>query len=133
MVEEAFAFYAEQAGLKVLRSTDPSIGLDVTVYLPEIKAVFEVSRRSRTWLIERIKNDLCWRSRIRLVRVAEAKAAMYQNCKCIRRCDTSLESLDQALDAVFELLRIPAKSDVQRDMKVIHLRYRSRNEKFDEF
>ena len=54
MVEEAVVYYAAQAGLVVHRNADPGIGLPCSVYLPEIRAAFEVSRKGRTRKVDRI-------------------------------------------------------------------------------
>lgn len=62
-----------------------------------------------------------------MIRVAEQNAVMYENCKCIRRRDGTLESLNEALETVFMLWGIPMETNVERDIRVIHLEYRERS------
>ena len=121
---EVFSYYAKKSGLEVRRYDDEEVGLPLAVYLPEVKMALETSRTVEGRMEERIKNELCWRARIRLIRIVEPCAAEYDNCKCIRICDTSISSLNLALDMVFRLIGVEAAVDVERDVLKVYQDFR---------
>ena len=121
---EVFSYYAEEIGQEVLRYDDSVVGIPLSVYLPEVKSALEMSRAKIHFTEERVKNELCWRARIRLIRIVEPNAVVYDNCKCIKKCDTSITSLNLALDAAFELMGLKAPIDAERDMLKVYDRYR---------
>ena len=121
---EVFAYYAVEAGIDVRRYDDAAVGLPLSIYLPEKKIAVEMSRTTETRMEERVKNELCWRSRIRMIRIVEVWAAIYENCKCIKRYDTSVESLNQSVEAAFSLIDVDVDVDVDRDIQRVYQFYR---------
>ena len=73
---------------------------------------------------ERIKNELCWRARIRLIRIVEPWAATYDNCKCIRIYDKSISSLNLALSTAFSLIGQKVIVELERVISEVYQGYR---------
>ena len=73
---------------------------------------------------ERIKNELCWRARIRLIRIVEPWAATYDNCKCIRIYDTSISSFNLALSMAFSLIGQKVTVELERDISEIYQEFK---------
>ena len=126
---EVFSYYAEEIGLEVRRYDDEVVGLPLSVYLPAVRMALETSRWKDGRMEERVKNELCWRARIRLIRIVEPGAAGYDNCKCIKLCDTSISSLNLALRKAFGLIGLEAAVDAERDILEVYDRYRLKQSK----
>ena len=92
----------------LMRGGENIIGLPLSIYLPELLMAIECSeiyRKSTKWRVrEEIKNDLCLKSRIRMIRVLEPGIEPFYNCKCICRLDNSEEAYAAVLEQLDKLL-----------------------------
>ena len=71
-----------------------------------------------------VKNDLCLRTQIKMIRILYSNEDNYRNCLCISRVDDSYEGISESLQALFSLLHINIDIDVERninDIRVFHL------------
>ena len=121
--EAAFRFYADRAGIDLIENEESLLGLALQFYLPErgiaIELTKHLDRLKQRRRAEEIKNDLCLRNRIRLIRVLDPGDREYDDCLCIMREDRSYEALSEALSMVFQLLQMPVHVDVGRDLAEI--------------
>jgi hypothetical protein len=71
-----------------------------------------------------VKNDLCLRTQIKMIRILDSNEDNYRNCLCISRVDDSYEGISESLQALFGILHIKIDIDVERDIddiRVFHL------------
>ena len=116
------AYYATLAGEEVLIGSDKQIGIELDTYFPEQRSAIIYSRPlQRECLVRRenAKNWLCLNSGIRLYRILPPEGNEYDNCVCITLTDRSLDVLSTALQAIFDMMKMPADVDIERDIKKI--------------
>ena len=74
---------------------------------------------------EWVKNDLCRRNHIIMIRLLEKKYKDFDNCICLTYLGYSLEIMDLLIKRLFNLLRIEADSDLIRDISDIEVFWNS--------
>lgn len=120
---EAFRYYAANACIRLVQNEEQILGLPIQFYLPDRRIAIEFSGRSKGSKQKRrsesIKNDLCLKNRIRMVRILECGDPEYSNCLCITRNNESIEAVSDALGLLFQISDIEADVDVARDMASI--------------
>ena len=97
-------------------------------FLPKYRAAIEFSDQ-RDYMKQHhrnneVKNDLCLRTQIKMIRILYSNEDNYRNCLCISRVDDSYEGISESLQALFSLLHINIDIDVERDIndiRVFHL------------
>ena len=72
---------------------------------------------------DRIKDALCQRAGIRLVRILDALEDNHNGVICIRRLDGTNEALSVAIEKAFEIIGYVVDVDIDRDMKEIQEDY----------
>lgn len=119
----SFDYYAAKTKCDFIRKEDSEIGLPLQYYQPERRIAIEFSdRRSMTKSYrqrEEIKNSLCLRKRIRMIRILAPRINEYENCFCISRTEDSPDAISEALKIVFGLLNLDVNIDVGRDLAEI--------------
>lgn len=117
---EAFEYYTFQSGLVITKDDDSMIGIPFQFFLPKYKVAIEFSeRRDYTKQHRRnneVKNDLCLKTQIKMIRILESNEKHYRNCLCISRVDDSYEGISEAIQALFGILHINIDVDVERDI-----------------
>ena len=108
-----FKHLAEELNLSFIKNDDSKIGLPLQYYLPEYSVAIEftngyVSNIHRE--TEYIKNDLCLKNRIHMIRILGTGVEEYDNCTCIKLEDNSSEALLEALDYLFEKLGLSVRT-----------------------
>ncbi len=128
LAQMAFEYYASQNGLIFIKDDISQVGIPFQYYLPEYRAAVEFSEQYDYTKYHRmknsIKNDLCLKSRIKMIRILESKTEPYRDCLCISRIDDSMEGITESLQMLLSLLDINADIDVERDIndiRVFHL------------
>ena len=69
---------------------------------------------------ELVKDYLCVRNGIRLVRILDADYPETDQCICIRQENESEEALEEALRATFHIIGIHLDINLQRDRDIIY-------------
>lgn len=123
--EQAVYFYVKKWFLDAVNS-DQHLGIELDIYIPDIKAAIEYDGEAWHGSKKRIKNDLsknelCARNGIELIRIREPRLPKIKNCTVILRKDSTT---NKTLDfAIIELLNLLGKNDcdidTQRDTPLI--------------
>ena len=117
---QAFEYYAVQTGLQFFKDDDSIIGIPFQYFLPKYRAVVEFSERrdcsSQHRRRKGVVNELCLRTKTKMIRILDSSESSYKDCLCISRVDDSYEGISEALDALFGILHIDIDVDVERDL-----------------
>ena len=120
---KAFRYYLRRSGLKCNEDDECKIGLPLQFYFPELKTAVEFSQEransKKRQITDEVKNDLCRKNGITIIRVIAPDCTIYDSCLCINRLDESEEGITEALLAVFEVMKCPVDIDVKRDLDKI--------------
>ena len=94
------------------------IGAKLQVYLPTQNIAIEIKDGrvldGFSYRRELVKNRLCAKKGIRMVRILEPPDEYMDGCICIKREDLSSESLDEAYMALFEIIGIKVVIDSRK-------------------
>lgn len=119
----ALEYYAGKAGAEIRLGSDSEIGIGLETYFPGQRTAVEyfspAQKKGRKRRYENAKNWLCLKSRIKLFRILPPGAEEFDNCICITLTDDSVESLSAAIQAIFNMIRLPVDVDIRRDIKKI--------------
>ena len=74
---------------------------------------------------EWVKNDLCRRNHITMIRLLGKKYKDFDNCICLTYMGYSLEIMDELIKRLFALIHIQADIDVIRDIYKIRELYKT--------
>ena len=125
----AVGFYAERNGIMYFQMDDTCIGLPLMAWFPEKNGAIEVSclyiRRDHVSIPDKVKDDLCRKSGIRLVRIINSTEPVHEDCICIRCPFGSNEILSAVLSKAFEILGYRLDIDIERDMEQLKEYYRT--------
>lgn len=123
LAQMSFEYYATRNGLIFMKDDRSQVGIPFQYYLPEYRTAVEFSEQYDYTKYHRmknsIKNDLCLKNQIKMIRILESRAEPYRDCLCISRIDDSMEGINESLQKVFELLKVSVDIDVERDIDVI--------------
>lgn len=116
-------FYSALTGFSVVYDQVGHIGIPLQIFFPEKCAAIELTSHLRegwrVWRYENAKNWLCLNSGIKLIRIIPQTGYKFENCKCVRLKNDSVEALNYTLTQVFKRLKIPMDIDVSRDYEKI--------------
>ena len=125
---KAFEYYVTKEGLRFTKDDDSLIGIPFQFFLPKYRVAVEFSEQhyylKQYRRNNKVMNDLCLRTRIKMIRILESAEENYEDCFCISRLDDSYEGITDSLQALFGLLHIDTDIDVERDIddiRVFHL------------
>ena len=117
-------YYAGENHLQVKLSEQRIIGVPLDTYFPELHSAIIFSRREQYsqegMKEELVKDYLCARNGIRLVRILDADYPETDQCTCIRQENESEEALEEALKAAFHIIGIHLDINLQRDRDIIY-------------
>ena len=117
-------YYAGENCLQVKLSERRIIGVPLDVYFPELHSAIIFSRKEQYsqegMKEELVKDYLCARNGIRLVRILDADYPETDQCTCIRQESESEEALEEALKAAFHIIGIHLDINLQRDRDIIY-------------
>ncbi|MBR1523689.1 MAG: zinc-ribbon domain-containing protein [Lachnospiraceae bacterium] len=113
-------YYLDKACEKYRINDDSIIGIPIKLYLPDKKTAIEFYKPHGnigiSYTEEWVKNDLCRRNHINMIRLLEKKCKAFDNCICLTYEGYSLEIMDILIKKVFALIRIEADMDIIRDI-----------------
>ena len=102
--------YINKSGFSVIEKEEDLIGIPLLCYIPEKRAVIEVSKPDYNlkdaYTRECVKNILCKKKKIRLIRIIRKTDKDFRDCACIRLFDYSDESLDEGIHLALKTLGI---------------------------
>ena len=111
--------YAEKAGCRVVADEEGIFGIPLTNFLPEKRAVIEISKASYNsgtgYRRECAKTAMCQKDKIKLIRILKRRDKEFEGCVNITRLDDTDEALADAIAVAFGLLRIEIDTDVRKD------------------
>ena len=109
IIEILLQYFAEEEGINILFDDTTAIGLRLSFYFPDQKGALELSGRTslENRRREYVKNHLCNKSGIRMIRLLYNGEKPYDDCMCIELETDELEEQMEALKTVFEMLKIP--------------------------
>ncbi|MBR3033337.1 MAG: zinc-ribbon domain-containing protein [Clostridiales bacterium] len=116
-------YYSALTGFSVVYDQVGHIGIPLQIFFPEKCAAIELTSHLREgwrdWRYENAKNWLCLNSGIKLIRIIPQTGYKFENCKCVRLKNDSVDALNYTLTQVFKRLKIPMDIDVSRDYEKI--------------
>ena len=117
-------YYAGENHLQVKLSEGRIIGVPLDAYFPELHSAIIFSRKEQYsqegMKEELVKDYLCARNGIRLVRILDADYPETDQCICIRQENESEEALEEALKAAFHIIGIHLDINLLRDRDIIY-------------
>ncbi|MBR1627855.1 MAG: hypothetical protein IJ679_01140 [Lachnospiraceae bacterium] len=121
--QAAVRYYASEGKIPFLWQDDEAIGIPLMAWFPDRKGAIEIAGRSnpqgRMKIPDRIKDSLCQKAGIRLVRILGEVEEKHGGVICIRRMDGANEALLEAVKKAFEIIGYKVDADVDRDWKEI--------------
>ncbi len=119
----AFKFYLRKGGIEYLADDEELIGIPLQFYFPTLRIAVEFTEEKpdseNRKKYEGIKNMLCLRKMVKLIRVIAPDCTEYKNCHCIVRNDDSEETIEEALRLVFKVLKCTIDINISRDIDAI--------------
>ena len=113
-------YYMDKAGVEYILNDDSIIGIPIKLYLPQKRIAIEFYKphgnKGIYYTEEWVKNDLCRRNHITMIRLLEKKFKDFDNCICLTYEGYSLEIMDILIKKVFRLIRIEADINMIRDI-----------------
>ena len=129
----AVLYYAREHGIQVVMGEQRVIGVPLDLYFPEFRAAMIFSRKEQYsqegQKAEQVKDYLCKRNNIRMVRILDADYPASEDCTCIYQMDESTEALEAALKEALHVLGIHMDIDLIRDQDILYncfLRWKSK-------
>ena len=113
IIEILLQYFAEEEGINILFDDTTAIGLRLSFYFPDQKGALELSGRTslENRRREYVKNHLCSKSGIRMIRLLYNGEKPYDDCMCIELETDEVEEQMEALKTVFEMLKIPIEGN----------------------
>ena len=103
-----------------IQGDDSIIGVPICLYLPDRMIAIEFYKphgnKGIYYTEEWVKNDLCRRNHITMIRLLEKKYKDFDNCICLTYLGYSLEILDLLIKQLFSMIRIEEDIDLIRDI-----------------
>lgn len=127
MADECIRYYLDLFKEDVIINDQNEIGMTLHYYFPKRRTALEFSspnhysKRGRSR--ECTKNHLCKTNGIKMIRIQDKEDQCYETCICISRDDNSLESFGEALNAAFELMKLPVIVNLGKDLPEIYQKY----------
>ena len=117
-------YYCWEQGVQVIPNESNIIGAPLDFYFPEFQSAFIFSRKGQLSQegagTERVKDYLCKRKEIRLVRILEPGYKASDQCHCIRQADESEGALSAAVTAAFHYIGIHMDIQMERDHDILY-------------
>ena len=102
-------------GIEYLKNYDDITGIPLQYYIPAKRIAVEFMMRDiKTeyyYRSERLKNELCLRNNIKMIRVLSKNTTEYDNCLCITKTEDSLECLEEIIDLIMDLICVNERND----------------------
>ena len=119
----AIRYYASKGEMPFSWQDDGAIGIPIMAWFPERNGAIETARRKnplgRMEIPDKIKDAICQRAGIRLVRILDETEGNHNGVICIRRMDGTNEALSAAVEKAFNIIGYRVDVDVDRDWKEI--------------
>ena len=113
-------YYLDKAGEEYRLNDDSIIGIPIKLYLPGKATAIEFYKphgnRGIYYTEEWVKNDLCRRNHITMIRLLEKKYKDFNNCICLTYGGYSLEIMDYLIKKLFSMMHISVETDIIRDI-----------------
>ena len=117
-------YYAWEQGVQVIPNESSIIGVPLDFYFPEFKAAIIFSRQGQLSIegtdTELVKDYLCERKGIRLIRVNESEFPESGLSHCICQKDDSDRALGEAIAEAFHYIGIHADIQIDRDRDILY-------------
>lgn len=127
--EQAIFYYISKIYNDAI-NCDKSFGFELDIYIPSKKIGIEYDgygfhKTESKRKVDAKKNQLCINNEIKLIRILENGLKQFDDCICVSRMDnTSIPSLDAAINDIFKILNKNVKVDVEHDYDKIYAQYK---------
>ncbi len=101
-----FLQYLNNEGISCLVDHDPDIGIPISIVIPERKLAIEFSTLRDNRTREYVKNNICKKTGLTMIRILAPGVEPYDNCYCISSNDQSDAALVQILRKVSYIMRL---------------------------
>ena len=125
--QRAFILAAIRYYAGCLRQTvkvdDPiPIGLPLKLFFPGLRTAIELSDTGGNRHIELLKDQLCRKYGIDLIRVLTPEVQAYpsDSCLCIQMMDLSEDTISDTVSGIFALMGFDVDTDISRDHNAIN-------------
>ena len=117
MIQSAIRYYAVCLRRKAKLKDSLPIGLPLQFWFPELRAAVEISGSGDNRHKELLKNELCRKYGIDLIRLLGPKDRGYPqgSCLCVQLMDHSEETMEAAVSSIFELFGLYPDVNLSRD------------------
>lgn len=121
-------YYAQHFRIPFEAMDDGAIGIPLMAWFPEKHAAIEIGRQTvvenRISLPERIKDKLCEKSGIRMIRILKEDDAEHDGCVCIRIIgNDDIDSLSEAICTAYGIAGYKIETDLRKDLEKIKKYY----------
>lgn len=131
--EQAVYFYVKQYFPDAINGDKTAIGMELDIYIPSLRIAIEYDGKAYhkpNRKNDKIKNEVCKREHIKLIRLQETEDSQYDDCLClVRKNDRSKNELNQIIQKLLCLLGTSYPNvDVIRDEQKIRSLYLSKKD-----
>lgn len=117
-------YYSWEQGVQVIPNESAIIGVPLDFYFPEFHSVIIFSRKGQRSIegagTEQVKDYLCRRKELKLMRILEPGFPESDLCRCVRQKDESDEALAEAVSEAFHYMGIHADIQMDRDRDLLY-------------
>ena len=121
-IPETIIYYLRKAGVDVVRDDEAEIGINLPIFLPDLRVAISIEENrkidSNRYMEEIIKENLCKKVGIRLIRIQRNTPITYPNSICIHT-GVYWVSMDEALAAMFDIIGLDIQVDTKHDRGAI--------------
>ena len=114
---KVFEYYLTKAKVDFIKDDDSIIGLPFQYYFPERHIAVEFMTKNlksdKHYMNEYVKNELCLRNGIKMVRILGKAARTYKNCLCITKAEDSYECLAEVMQVLMDLMGVDVSIGVE--------------------
>lgn len=117
-------YYVEKVNCTLLPKNEELIGITINNYIVEKNAAIEFSKTNHNtgqgYRREMVKNQLCKKAKVRLIRILKKTDREYDDCVNIIRPNNSDEALAEAIRGALKLLHLEVKPHVKEDKEYLY-------------
>ena len=112
-----FEHYMNKVGIEYIKNDDSIIGLPLQYFIPErhlaVEFMMKDLKSDKHYMNEYVKNELCLRNGIKVVRVLGKESRAFKNCLCITKAEDSYECLAEVMQVLMDLMGVDVSIGVE--------------------
>ena len=125
IVDLMIYYYCQANKIRVWKQNRSVIGLPLQYYFPDYQAAIELNGRKvkTNRKQEVIKNRLCAKSGIWMIRMLYGGEPAFDDCVCLELTSDEPKEQFQAVQTAFQMLRLPVKINLDTDLAALYAIY----------